>query len=256
MAEFYGTKNKRAHVVVEDQTEIPICPRCTFPNTPTARKCDNCGYPLQDNIRWVKAGHIRRCGNPYCDAFVSVTDKTCKRCGQDAHAIGNNTVKTIPAPEKPEQIFGKICPLCHAKNSAIADNCVLCGAELPLLPEALNQGDIQAAPNSDKLFVRCENVRTGKSSCLGMPLDSDLTIGVLGYLADQFDGASYVSREHFHLIRRPDGIFIKDTSSNGTYINSVRLIKGKEYNLASGTVLGLGDPSWDEHLAAFIKISY
>ena len=33
-------------------------------------------------------------------------------------------------------------------------------------------------------------------------------------------------------------------------------MKGKEYALASGTVIGLGDPSFDEHLAAFIKISY
>ena len=256
MAEFYGTKNKDAHVVVEDQTEIPICPRCTFPNTPTARKCDNCGYPLQDSIRWVKAGLVLRCGNPSCDAFVSVTDKTCKRCGQDVHAISNSAAKTIPALDNSEKKFGKICPICHAKNSAIADNCVMCGAELPLLPEALDEGDIQVASSPDDLSVRCENLRTGRISCLEMPLGSELTIGVLGYLADQFDGASYVSREHFHLIRRSDGVFIKDTSSNGTYINSVRLIKGKEYDLASGTVLGLGDPSWDEHRAAFIKISY
>lgn len=48
----------------------------------------------------------------------------------------------------------------------------------------------------------------------------------------------------------------RNTSDKIKNINSVRLIKGKEYNLASGTVLGLGDPSWDEHLAAFIKISY
>lgn len=257
MAEFFGTINKNAHVVVDDHVEVPMCPNCTFPNTTTAIKCENCNYPLQDvRIRWVKAGLIRRCPNPSCTDFVRVTDKTCKKCGHDVHAAGESSAKAAPAAEESEQIYGKICPACRTKNSAVADNCIACGAELPLLPEALDNGDAKECSCPAVISACFENIRTGCRTYLKVPTDGDLMIGLLGHLSDQFAGADFVSREHFHLIRKLDSIYIKDTSSNGTYINGVRLMKGKEYALASGTVIGLGDPSFDEHLAAFIKISY
>ncbi len=43
---------------------------------------------------------------------------------------------------------------------------------------------------------------------------------------------SGVSRQHAHLIRKPDGIYLTDQNSkNGTYINGFQLTSGEPYRL-------------------------
>lgn len=252
MAEFHGLINEDIHLVVPDQEEVPICPRCAFPNRPEARSCEDCGHPLQGgNVRWVKAGLVHRCENPECNAYVCSTDRICTKCGR-AQGKTKNTDRPAPGIKEPGQTYVKICTVCHKHNPATADICDACGAELPLLPEELGNAVREACAIS----LSIENIRTGVNTCLEMPLDSDLAIGTLGLLSNQFEGALYVSREHLHLIRRPDGIFIRDTSTNGTYINGNRLEKGKSYALASGEEIVLGDPSRSEPKAAFIRITY
>ncbi|MBN1250295.1 MAG: FHA domain-containing protein, partial [Anaerolineae bacterium] len=54
-------------------------------------------------------------------------------------------------------------------------------------------------------------------------------------------GSAGVSRQHARLVRQPDGWRIEDLrSTNGTYLNEVRLVPGHPIRIRAGDLLRLG----------------
>lgn len=260
---FQGTKNKKLLIVVDDKDEIPICPRCGFPNSKSAQNCEECAsYPLLDdgNVQWIRAGLLtHKCPNPNCSAYLTDTDVICKICGYELQK--EEEQPTVPAAESTPMhpVYVRICPVCHTENSPTAKKCsnINCKADISdVFPEAKGHQACGALNVDDPISIHLRNIRTEQTVELKISVDDDLMIGRCGLLAEQLQEEDYVGREHFHLMRQGAEVYIRDESRNGTFINGVRLIKGQKLLLQSGVVIGLGDSSPSECLAAFFEVSY
>lgn len=80
------------------------------------------------------------------------------------------------------------------------------------------------------------------------------TIGARSFLADHFQSCSFVSGKHVEVTWDGVQFSVKDVSRNGTYISGQRIEKGKIITVPSGTVIGLGDVSPSQPLAAHFRL--
>lgn len=253
MPSFTGI-NPQVITTVDENIEVQLCPKCTFPNYPTARGCADCGYPLTgSNIRWIKAALVRKCPVPDCGAFGSVRDRVCRKCRQ---APEQTAAQPIPAASSATISAGTeyilLCPQCGHSNAASVSSCTACGYPLddvdPVSAEQVAQPVIHT--------VLFENIRTYRKTTVELEDGREIVIGKSACLAEQLETAAYVSSEHLNLVYRNGQLWIMDCSRNGTYINGARLMKAQQIPLVSGTVVGLGDSSAGTLKAAFFRITY
>lgn len=238
----------------EENMEVQLCPKCTFPNYPAARACTDCGYPLAgSNIRWIRAALVRKCSAPDCGAFGSVRDRVCRRCRQ---APEQTAVQPLPAavppaiPAAAEYIL--LCPQCRHSNHTSLSACAACGYPL----DDVDPVSAAQAVQPSGYTVLFENIRTYQKTTMELEDGKEITIGRSACLAEQMEAASFVSSEHLTLVCRNGQLWIRDHSRNGTYINGTGLPKAQEVPLVSGTVVGLGDRSASTLKAAFFRITY
>lgn len=258
MSSFHGVNNPDVVVTVSDRDEVQICPKCTFPNEAAARACADCGYPLQDGSgRWVPARLIRKCSNPACNAFVCIKDSKCKKCGHSTSEEAEVVPPVSPSAPVPASVvdqdtkFVLICPRCSTHNPANADSCGNCGC-------SLEDVDPVCEREKEMLVVQLENIRTQKRAAITLTCGECTVIGHHGALADQLTHADFVSNKHLYLSYREGTVWIRDESTNGTYLNGaqVSLDLGVDIPISSNTVIGLGDPFASTLRAAFFKITY
>lgn len=261
--EFRGTKNKELLIVVDAKDEIPICPRCGFPNRKSAQNCEECvSYPLLDdgNVQWVRAGLLtHKCPNPNCSAYLTDAETICKICGYNLQAEIEQPVRDADVLTPTHPVYIRVCPVCRSENPPTAKKCsnINCKADISdVFPELKETQAHRALNADDSISVHLNNIRTGQTVELKIATNDDLMIGRSGLLAEQLQGDDYVGREHFHLTRQGATVYIRDESRNGTFINGIRLAKGQRIALQSGVTVGLGDSSPSECLAAFFEVSY
>lgn len=157
----------------------------------------------------------------------------------------------------------KICPTCHESNHDVADACMLCGAQLPALPE-------QVAPGTEQgpmLMPSAPPTPAAGSTALALYHDTEPR--VLGYLVLRGDvcvlgredaaaglfpeldlsgvttpGASitHASRRHATLLRGPQGriTLVAERRTTGTQVNRTLVADGERVELQIGDRIILG----------------
>lgn len=258
MPSFQGVNNSDIVITVSDRDEVQVCPKCTFPNDASARACADCGHPLQDGSgRWVPARLIRKCSNPACKAFVCTKDSKCKKCGystSDSAEVIPSASLSNPAPASAtdaDTSFVLVCPSCNTRNPANADSCKSCGY-------SLEDVDPVCENEKESLVVQLENIRTRKRVAITLICGESTMIGHHGVLADQLVNADFVSDKHLYLSYSEGTVWIRDESTNGTYLDGakVSLDLGIDFPIFSNTIIGLGDPSASTLRAGFFKMTF
>lgn len=158
------------------------------------------------------------------------------------------TFEEEPIPEPTESPEGEIiCPACGADNPAGSKFCDDCGASLEAVSvsdeEFVEEGEPPETPTGyaklvvqdyDKEFILDKDVITlgRQSPADGIFPDIDLT---------DVDEEAYISRRHARILRKDDGFIFEDMgSSNGSFINNVRIAQGVQQFLNDGDVIRLG----------------
>jgi DNA-directed RNA polymerase subunit RPC12/RpoP len=153
-----------------------------------------------------------------------------------------------PVPEPSESPGGEVtCPACGAENPAGSRFCDDCGASL----EAGNVGAaVEEAPSPDAGSSKAYAKLVVQDYDRDFVLDKDvITIGrqspADGIFPDidltDVDEEAYVSRRHARILKKDDGFVFEDMgSSNGSFINNVRVAQGVQQFLNDGDVLRLG----------------
>ncbi len=192
-------------------------------------KCTICGA---DNLEG--AAYCEDCGSKLPTTPPAVAEVEEEEFVED---------ETIPEPEDAE---GEelMCPACGADNPPGSKFCDDCGASLEA---ALSAGVIDSAPvegaggfarlvvqDYDVEFILDKDVITigRQSPADGIFPDIDLT---------DVDDEAYISRRHARILRKDDGFIFEDMgSSNGSFINNVRIAQGVQQFLNDGDVVRLG----------------
>jgi hypothetical protein len=155
----------------------------------------------------------------------------------------------------------KFCPICKNKNERTAIVCIHCGASLDSYQpgsaattrKAEEEDGISAnileAP-IDKSLIPEDGIAVyaaGTSKPVYLRFEKELVFGrksndtTDGTLLDLTDMGGYrmgISRQHAMIRRAENGYEIIDlASTNGSWLNNVRLVPNKPYPLASGSQL-------------------
>lgn len=128
----------------------------------------------------------------------------------------------------------RICEFCGHANPISAMACEECGADLAFVqPTEQNDSSLPqkkswllTSINNGMEFPICENIEVGRMS-------SDL--------ADLLNASDYTSRYHAKLKLENGAFWVTDESTNGTFINDKRLLKGETVELHSDDVLRFAD---------------
>lgn len=128
----------------------------------------------------------------------------------------------------------RICEFCGHANPISAMACEECGADLAFVqPTEQNDSSLPqkkswllTSVNNGMEFPVCENIEVGRMS-------SDLA-----YLLNASD---YTSRYHAKLKLENGAFWVTDESTNGTFVNDKRLLKGETVELHSDDVLRFAD---------------
>jgi len=155
-----------------------------------------------------------------------------------------------PLGEAEETPSGEIiCPACGSVNPAGSKFCDDCGASLEAVgaeEEIEEEVEEEGPPETPIGMAKLVIEETGEEYVL----DKDvITIGrqspADGIFPDidmtQVDKDAYISRRHARIIRKDDGFLFEDVgSSNGSFINNVRIAQGVQQFLNEGDEIRLG----------------
>jgi ribosomal protein L40E len=161
----------------------------------------------------------------------------CSECEYDLQ----NVVPTDPdAPviQEPEvesstteNTFARICPECHHENPAQSRKCEKCGEEIfdviPSLHGAEKKFTLELFDGNDGATFSLEDTVTD--------------IGREAKMALQLATKTFVSRVHIRLTKQNEELFIQNLSTtNGTFVNGVRITDDNPHMLKVGDEIGLG----------------
>lgn len=248
MKEFIGKSSPQNRTVVEEDDIVQMCPKCTFPNYQNARRCSDCGFPLNsDSIIWIKAKQIKKCSNPNCSAYIAPNEQECPLCNYNT----SQTPISIKPQNNPEdEKYVLVCPNCRHPNPANIDVCEKCSSDL------IDIDPILYCEIPHTIKVSFEDYRNKKEVSIELDDTKPINIGVKAFLSEMLSDYPYVSRSHCEISYHDQSLWIRDCSTNGTYIKGKRLTKGQQYQLENGAIIGFGDPSFSEVLAAFLQVNY
>lgn len=200
------------------------CPGCGADNLEGAAYCEDCGEKLISSVP-PSAGIPQAPPQPPPAPAVVVSQPA-------AAAPAGATVE---------------CPACGSQNPATEAYCADCGSELkgveavPAAPMVLPLTALPEAPvarlvlsTGGKEFPLTKNVMAigRKSPADGIYPDIDLT---------DDDPEAYVSRRHAQISRKEGSYLFEDLgSSNGSFINNVRVSKGVQQALSENDRLRMG----------------
>lgn len=181
----------------------------------------------------------------------------CEDCGSklptvappDVETAGPEEIVEEPDLEAVETSEGAIfCPACGSENPDGSKFCDDCGASLEGAAEAVSEEESEEEEPPEtptgvaKLVVQGTGteyildkdvIEMGRQSPAdGIFPDVDLT--------DE-DIDAYISRRHARIVRKDDGFIFEDVgSSNGSFINNVRIAPGVQQFLNEGDTIRLG----------------
>lgn len=240
MIEFSST-NKGIPLQFDETEPVQLCPRCGTPNDMQSGYCIDCDGQLQTpTTKTVKAGKIIRCKK--CGRYNAPLDTHCSNRLCAAELETDCTATSQVEDQKTSIEYVLECPNCGHENPPSASVCEECNADLEFV-------DARQKVSGQAYIV---NLITGARTKLENGVCH--TIGKLHFLAEQLQSSGYVSGRHVDITWDGHQFILVDKSRNGTYILGRRLSPNTEIIVPNGTIIGLGDPSPDQPLAAFFKL--
>ena len=243
---------------------IKVCPSCGIHNAANVMQCENCGRDIgavkpKDEALILQQEQAQKSQEEQT-LSESETDAGVADAGQNVHSQEN-------AAGMEESI---ICEDCGYHNETNQRKCNKCGASLvgiPITRTGLEDtaGAGNRVQNLDDGKVTSLNPQTGNQVIL-VSLDGqavleiaagETIIGRQHSWSEYLTGTqkNYVGRRHARITNLSDGVYIEDlNSTNGTFINGVRLEAGSARALCESDVIGLGGNEQSQQAAAFFRI--
>jgi len=209
-------------------------------------KCDVCG---SDNLEG--AAYCEDCG-----AKLVVVPHDVSSTPPPAPAVTPVAPPPAPAaapPSAPAATGASVqCPSCGADNPSTEAYCVDCGANLGSSPApAAVSAPVPVAPAAAPAAAAsgCARIALADGT-KQFDLNKEITTMGRRSPADQIepdvdltndDPESYVSRRHAQILRNDDEYIFEDVgSSNGSFLNNVKMAAGEQRVLRNGDRLRLG----------------
>ena len=168
---------------------------------------------------------------PTCGFGNLPTSPFCSQCGVSLVAIAPSDSVELAAV-RPDERQGEdtaVCPDCKAENEAAADRCIYCDCELSLCGEELGTCVVELVWPWGKEFLT-QPMRIGRDP----PAPEGLIKAVSAH------GYDNISRSHADLTLDSDPcvVSVMDLgSSNGTFVDGVRIPANKPIPLKNGAVV-------------------
>ena len=234
----FKSAKKKIELTFEDEEQLQLCPKCGTPNKLGEAFCADCFAQLQRPLdeKYPRASEIVTC--PSCGRYNVAGDQVCAN-GKCRASLEKETDEVNEEQKgKSVPVYVKVCPSCGHENPPV-DVCENCGRDISLeLETERSRG--------------CSIVDMWSGERLDLPMENK-TIGRENFLSEKLRERTYVGRSHADLIWREGRLYIRDHSTNGTYLNGVRIERDREVPVEPGTVIGLGDPSPAQPLSAHFR---
>ena len=241
----FNKGDKQDAVEAAEDEELKICPDCTLPNRPDVDRCKSCNHDFMgEENEWARASEIKQC-------------KGCKRYYNSSryHECPNCSHETIVGKDDDSSLhrWRIICPKCKTENEPDAKCCK--NEKCKKSFEDVDPIDVSAA-RGESIQITVENFVTRKKRILTIKSDSYILVGREEELGDQLEDCMKVSRLHCLIGILGQNVYIVDLSSNGTFIDGIRAIRGFKTYLQSGVQVILGSSKVSEDKAAGFTITY
>lgn len=247
MLKFQYEKDGELGVIeVAEDDELQLCPECSLPNIATPR-CRRCNHRLlgEDN-EWIRASDIFQCS---CGQFIKRGTDVCPNCGENL---------VVHVNEDPKFVEYLLCPECGRRNPITEDVCQECGSSLEEVDpscEDIPQNN-EKATTGNSVCVELTNLKTWKIARLTLRPEEYVLVGSEETLSEWLQDCGWVSRLHLALGCSGDKAYLVDLSRNGTFVDKVRVCRGRKVSLNSGMQITLGAPTASSEKAASLRIDY
>ena len=183
-------------------SRFKICPYCKTKNEPSELECIECGSDI---------------------STVKIMDETTLSAESAAKA------EPVTAQKEEQKKPVRVCSECGHANPANARKCENCGEDISdIMPAVLEE---QEEPKFALFSI------TGDYAY--EILKEEVIIGREQEMQEYLSGKAFVSRKHCRILKKPEGILVKDLgSSNGTFVNNKVITE--EVALHDGDELGIG----------------
>lgn len=246
---------KGTAIEFEDDALVRLCPGCSTPNRKEAAFCSHDAFDLQRVKAEMKASEVVQCSA--CHWYNPPGLTTCKKCGEPL--VEEESAEEPPEDEDSEPEYIKVCPKddCRHVNPAAREKCERCNTDL-----AAVKVEVRKADTDVKTEVGTQRTDGGKGILYNIVKDIVIelchseryTIGYADFLSEQFEEADFVSNSHLDIFCRDGQWYVRDHSSNGTYLNGIRIPPNSDKPIKSGDTISLGDKS-DRQRAAHFRFS-
>lgn len=167
---------------------------------------------------------------PTCGFGNQPTSPFCSKCGVSLVAVAPGESVAAPSDNPPESCEGRIaCPECGAEIDRSSDRCVYCDCPLPIRGDASSSCAIELVwPWGRELLT--QPLRIGRDP----PAPEALIAAINAH------GYDNISRSHADLNpgTHESGATVVDLgSTNGTYVDGVRILANKATSLKNGAVV-------------------
>lgn len=253
-----------------------VCSECKYANLSDCIICHKCGAdisevdptvpeasstePILPNTDDSKICILERicfaCNHPN-----AANQLICNKCGADISAVEpGHSELILDDPLSPDlditqhMVMGIICPVCDYKNPLGEVTCARCGAKIQgcepinnqnseiisIIPQVQTQSDFVEAPQDEDKTGITNNQSLVISNKTGETIVFHSN-DILGRCTiSTRDHNNFVSERHAIVIFRNNTWFIQDTrSTNGTFINGVKVEPDKDYPLHAGDKISL-----------------
>ena len=127
----------------------------------------------------------------------------------------------------------RICEYCGERNPVSALECCKCGSDLSFCAPVILE-DLDANKAEKKVW----KLNLGTES---FTVDDSLEIGRESSKCKHLLTSPYVSRKHATLFQKDGHLVLIDYSTNGTFVNGIRVSKNVEVGLKSGDKIAFAD---------------
>lgn len=206
------------------------CPKCGLENIVGAMYCEDCGTLL-------KQRDSSRVSSPPPPVQTHARQPQIQRVSRAAPLPSTVTPGRFAPPTVPVAPPAVNCPRCRKENDPSAVYCGGCGLSLrgtggiPGSPKCY--GKLVPLGGGNEYYLDRDKMLIGRRS-EGDDIYPEIDLGVL-------DESSGISRRHAYIIWDGTQVIVEDLgSSNGTYINDVRLAEGVQTPMKDGDSIRFG----------------